>query len=304
MSWPRRSSGWPDRPVAGSSPMASHLPDVAYRVCEPDQRGYAGPMTDIKPLAMITGASSGIGLELAKQFAQHGFDLIVNAEHTGIDTAAAKLRAEGAEVIAVQADLRTPEGIQQLWTRVLATGRPLEAAALNAGVCRGGAFVDTDWADDLEILQLNVVATTALLKLVLVEMTGRNTGRVLVTSSIASTMPGSFQAVYNASKSYLQSLTEAVQNELKDTDVTITSLMPGPTDTEFFTRADMDDTPVGQGSKDDPAQVAEQGFQALMAGEKKLTAGSVKTKAQGLANKVLPDSLKGEAHRKMAEPQD
>src|SRR3954447_16551795 len=112
------------------------------RVCEPDRRGYAGPMTDIKPLAMITGASSGIGLELAKQFAQHGFDLIVNAEDTGIDTAAAKLRAEGAEVIAVQADLRTPEGIQQLWTRVLATGRPLEAAALNAGVGRGGAFVD------------------------------------------------------------------------------------------------------------------------------------------------------------------
>jgi len=274
------------------------------RVCEPDRRGYARPMTDIKPLAMITGASSGIGLELAKQFAQHGFDLIVNAEHTGIDTATAKLRAEGAEVIAVQADLRTPEGIQQLWTRVLATGRPLEAAALNAGVGRGGAFVETDWADDLEILQLNVVSTTALLKLVLVEMTGRNQGRVLVTSSIASTMPGSFQAVYNASKSFLQSLTEAVQNEVKDSAVTITSLMPGPTDTDFFSRADMDDTPVGQGSKDDPAQVAEQGFEALMAGEKKLVAGSLKTKAQGVANKVLPDALKGEAHRKMAEPQD
>src|SRR3954451_13358323 len=205
-------------------------------------------MTDIKPLAMITGASSGIGLELAKQFAQHGFDLIVNAEDTGIDTAAAKLRAEGAEVIAVQADLRTPEGIQQLWTRVLATGRPLEAAALNAGVGRGGAFVDTDWADDLEILQLNVVSTTALLKLVLVEMTGRNSGRILVTSSIASTLPGAYQPVYNASKSFVQSLTEAVQQELKDKDsaVTVTSLMPGPTDTEFFDRADLDDTPMGQ----------------------------------------------------------
>jgi short-subunit dehydrogenase len=261
-------------------------------------------MTDTKPLALVTGASSGIGLELAKQFARHGFDLVVNAEDPGLDSAAATLRTEGTEVVAVQADLRTPEGIEQLWTRVQALGRPLDAAALNAGIGRGGAFIDTDWADELAILQLNVVSTTALLKLVLVEMTGRNEGRVLVTSSIASTMPGSFQAVYNASKSYLQSLTEAVQNELKDTDVTITSLMPGPTDTNFFHRADMDDTTVGQGSKDDPAQVAEQGFEALMNGEKKLTAGSLKTKAQGLANKVLPDALKAEAHRQMAEPKD
>jgi short-subunit dehydrogenase len=261
-------------------------------------------MTDTKPLALVTGASSGIGLELARQFVQHGFDLVVNAEDAGIATAAATLRSEGAEVVAVQADLRTPDGIEQLWTRVQALGRPLDAAALNAGVGRGGAFIDTDWADELEILQLNVVATTALLKLVLVEMTGRNEGRVLVTSSIASTMPGSFQAVYNASKSYVQSLTEAVQNELKDTDVTITSLMPGPTDTDFFHRADMDDTKIGQGSKDDPAQVAEQGFAALMAGEKKLVAGSVKTKVQGVANKVLPDALKAEAHRQMAEPKD
>jgi len=261
-------------------------------------------MTETKPLALVTGASSGIGLELAKQFARHGFDLIVNAEDAGLEQAALLLRTEGADVVPVQADLRTPEGIQQLWTRVLAGNRPLDAAALNAGVGRGGAFVDTDWADDLEIMQLNVVSTTALLKLVLVEMTGRNEGRVLVTSSIAATMPGSFQPVYNASKSFLQSLTEAVQEELKDSAVTITSLMPGPTDTDFFSRADMDDTPVGQGSKDDPAQVAEQGFEALMSGERKVVAGSAKTKVQGLANKVLPDALKAKAHRQMAEPED
>jgi len=257
-----------------------------------------------KPLALVTGASRGIGLELAKQFAQHGFDLVVNAEDVEIEAAAVALRGEGADVVAVQADLRTATGIEQLWTRVQALGRPLDAAALNAGVGEGGAFVDNDWADEFEILQLNVVSTTALLKLVLVEMTGRNAGRVLVTSSIASTMPGSFQAVYNASKSYLQSLTEAVQNELKDSAVTITSLMPGPTDTDFFSRADMDDTPVGESSKDDPAQVAAQGFGALMAGERKLVAGSLKTKAQGVANKVLPDALKAQAHRKMAEPND
>jgi uncharacterized protein len=127
---------------------------------------------------------------------------------------------------------------------------------------------------------------------------------VLITSSIASTMPGSFQAVYNASKSFLQSFAEALQNELKDTGVTITSLMPGPTETNFFVRADMMDTEIGQSAKDDPAQVAKQGFEALMKGEDKLVAGSLKTKAQGVANKVLPDKLKAAAHRQMAEPQE
>ncbi len=261
-------------------------------------------MTDTKPLALVTGASSGIGFELAKQFAQHGFDLVIDAEDPTIDTAAARLRAEGTEVLPVQADLRTPDGIEKLWTTVQGLGRPLNAAALNAGVGRGGAFVDTDWADDLEIMQLNVVSTAALLKLCLVEMTGRNEGRVLVTSSIASTMPGAYQPVYNASKSFVQSLTEAVQQELKDSAVTVTALMPGPTDTDFFTRADLDDTAIGKGSKDDPAQVAAQGFEAMMSGEKKLTAGSLMTKVQGAANKVLPDAFKSSAHEAMAKPRD
>src|SRR4051812_4062462 len=132
-----------------------------------------------KPLALVTGASRGIGLELARQFASNGFDLVVNAEDIGIETAAATLRGEGADVVAVQADLRNADGIEQLWTRVQALGRPLDAAALNAGVGEGGAFVDNDWADEFAILQLNVVSTTALLKLVLVQMTGRNAGRVL-----------------------------------------------------------------------------------------------------------------------------
>src|SRR3954449_9163845 len=260
--------------------------------------------TQHKPLALVTGASSGIGLELARQFGQNGFDLVITAEDAGLSTAADDLRSTGAEVQTVQVDLRSPDGVRQLYATATAGGRALDAVALNAGVGQGGAFIDTDLADDQEIIDLNITSTVHLAKLVLREMAARDEGRVLITSSIASTMPGSFQAVYNASKSFLQSFAEALQEELKDTDVTITSLMPGPTDTNFFHRAEMDDTPVGQGSKDDPAQVAEQGFNALMKGEKKLTAGSLKTKAQGAANKVLPDALKGEAHRKMAEPQE
>lgn len=259
-------------------------------------------MTDTKPLALVTGASSGIGFELAKQFAEHDFDLVINAEDAGIHSAAEQLRATGAQIQAVQADLRAYDGVEQLYATIAATGRPVSAAALNAGVGQGGAFVDIDLADELEIIQLNVTSTVHLAKRLLRDMVARDDGRVLITSSIASTMPGSFQAVYNASKSFLQSFAEALQNELKDTNVVVTSLMPGPTDTNFFRRAAMQDTNVGQGSKDDPAEVAKQGFSALMKGEEKVLASSVKTKAQGIVNKVLPDKLKAAAHRKMAEP--
>ena len=259
-------------------------------------------MTDSRPLALVTGASSGIGFELAKQFAENGFDLVVNAEDVELAAAAQQLRGSGATVQEVQADLRTAEGVRVVWAAVSVAGRPLAAAALNAGVGQGGAFVDTDVEDEQEIIDVNVSSTVRLAKLVLRDMATRGEGRVLFTSSIASTMPGSFQAVYNASKSFVQSFAEALQEELKDSGVTITSLMPGPTETNFFHRADMDDTKVGSSNKDSAEQVAKQGFEALMKGEKKIVAGGLGTKAQGVAAKVLPDSLKGKMHRQMAEP--
>ena len=252
--------------------------------------------------AVVTGASSGIGLELALLLAADGHDLVLSAEDDGLEAAAARCRAAGVQVQAFRADLRRAEDVQALHEAVLATGRPLDVAVLNAGVGRGGAFVDSDLADLLEVVDLNVTSTMRLAKLVLRDMVAIDHGRVLFTSSIASEMPGPFQAVYNASKSFVQSLVEAVQNELKDTGVTITSLMPGPVETNFFHRADMDDTKVGSSSKDDAAQVAKQGFEALMKGEKKLVAGGLGTKAQGVAAKVLPDSVKGVLHRGMAEP--
>jgi short-subunit dehydrogenase len=254
-------------------------------------------------LAAVTGASSGIGLELARQFAQHDFDLVVVAEDDAIHPAAAELADLGVSVEAVQLDLATADGVDELWRRITAGGRPLDAVALNAGVGAGGAFAtDTKLEDELRLIDLNVRSTVHLAKHVVRDMVRRDEGRILFTSSIASTMPGAFQAVYNASKSFVQSFALALRNELKDTNVTITSLMPGPTDTEFFERADMLDTKVGAGEKDDPADVAADGFDALMAGDERVVSASLKTKLQGRGSRLLPDGAKAELHRRMAEP--
>lgn len=264
--------------------------------------------TATRPFAVVTGASSGIGLELAKQFASNGFDLLITAEDAELEAAATAVRAAGdANVETIQVDLATAGAVDELYARIKATGRPVDAIALNAGVGAGGSFAGpdadrTDLAQDLRIVDLNVRSTVHLAKHVVSDMVQRNEGRVLFTSSIASTMPGSFQAVYNASKSFVQSLALALRNELKDTDVTVTALMPGPTDTEFFERADMVDTKVGAGPKDDPADVARDGFEALMAGDERVVSHSAKTKAQGRGSRFLPDSAKAEMHRKMAEP--
>ena len=260
-------------------------------------------MTDTRPLALITGASSGIGYQLAQQFTTNGYDAIIAAEDGGIVTAAAALARGGASVEGFRVDLRDADGVEQLYKAVIEDGRPLAAAALNAGVGRGGRFVDTELADDFDIVDLNVRSTMHLAKLVLRDMAQRNRGKVLFTSSIASTMPGSYQPVYNASKSFVQSLAEAVRDELRGTHVTVTSLMPGPTDTNFFHRAKMADTAIGRmRNKDDPARVARQGFDALMRGDEKVVAESLSTKAIGLANKVLPDSVKAFANRVLSAP--
>jgi short-subunit dehydrogenase len=254
--------------------------------------------------AVVTGASSGIGLELAALLAEQGHDLLLCAEDEGLESAAERCRGAGVTVQTLQRDLRTPEAVEELYAAVAANGRPVDIAAVNAGVGRGGAFVDTPLPDLMEVVQLNVSSTMHLMHLLLTDMVERGAGRLLVTSSIASTMPGSFQAVYNASKSFVQSLAEALQDELKETGVTITSLMPGPTETNFFHRAEMDDTPLGEGKKDDPAAVARQGLEALMAGKPKVVAASLTTKAQELATKILPDQVKASLHRKQAEPLD
>jgi uncharacterized protein len=256
-----------------------------------------------RPLALVTGASTGIGLELARQFASHGYDLVIAAHDDPLDDARRELESTGAVVHGVRVDLAKGSGVDELWERVRATGRPLEAAALNAGRGAGGAFAGgTDLADELEIVDLNCRSTVHLAKHVATDMAARRSGRILFTSSIASTMPGTYQAVYNASKSFVQSFALALRKELEDTGVTVTSLMPGPTDTEFFDRADMGDTKVGAGDKDDPADVARDGFEALMNGDERVVSASMKTKLQARASRILPDKVKSAMHGDMAEP--
>jgi short-subunit dehydrogenase len=256
-----------------------------------------------RPLAVVTGASNGIGYELAKQFAQNGFDLLVTATGPSIDEAAQAFEKLGAKVETVQADLATYDGVETLYSRIQATGKPVDAIAINAGVGVGGDFArETDLQDELNLINLNVVSSVHLAKRVVKDMVERGKGRILFTSSIAAIMPGPFEAVYAASKAFIHSFSQGIRNELKDTGVTVTALMPGPTETNFFHRAGMDDTNVGASKKDDAAEVAKQGFEALMAGQDDIIAGSLKTKLQGNVSKVLPDTANAEMHRQLSEP--
>jgi len=256
-----------------------------------------------KPFAVVTGASSGIGYELAKQFAQNGFDLLVTATNSHINAVAKDFESLGANVQTVQADLATYDGVESLYSQIASTDRPVDAIALNAGVGVNGDFANgTDLRDEINLINLNVVSTVHLAKRVVKDMVDRGQGRILFTSSIAALMPGPFYAVYAASKSFVQSFAEALRNELKETGVTVTALQPGPTDTNFFERADMEDTAAGQGKKDDPAEVAKQGFDALMAGKDHVVAGSLKNKVQAAMTNVLPQTANAEIHRKMTEP--
>jgi short-subunit dehydrogenase len=255
-----------------------------------------------RQFALVTGASSGIGLELAKLFAEHDYDVVVAAEDAELDGAADAVRALGAQVEAVRVDLATRDGVEQLVARVQAAGRPLDALALNAGVGLGGAFLEQDLERVFNLIDLNVRSTVHLARRLMPAMVARGRGRVLVTSSIAALTPGTFQAVYNASKSFVHSWSEAVRNEIKDSGVTVTALQPGATETEFFHRAELDDTKIGQSKKDDPAKVARDGFEAMLAGKDHVVAGSFKNKVQAVLSEITPEPVKAEQHRKLAEP--
>ena len=238
-----------------------------------------------KPFAIVTGASSGIGLELAKICAQEGFDLLIAADRPDIQTAADQLRRLGAGVTAVETDLATTEGVDQLWAA--AAGRPVDALLANAGHGLGHGFLDQDFDDARHVIDTNITGTIYLVQLVARTMRTRGQGRILLTGSIAGFIPGTYQAVYNGTKAFVDSFSFALRAELKETGVTVTCLMPGATETDFFERADMLDTKVGQSKKDDAADVARVGFDAMMRGDGDVVSGW-KNKLQSAIANVTP----------------
>ncbi len=261
--------------------------------------GTASVDLQVRPVAVVTGASTGIGFELAKCCARGGFDLVVAADEPAINQAAATFRTLGVGVDAVEADLATMEGVNTLYGSL--HGRPVQALLANAGRGLGKAFFDQDFADVRRVIDTNITGTLYLLHKMGKEMRARGKGRILITGSIAGFIPGSFSAVYNGTKAFIDSFSFALRNELKDSGVTVTCLMPGATETEFFERAGMMDTSIGQSKKDDAADVAKIGFDAMMRGDGDVVSG-LKNKLQSAVASVTPSGALAEMHRKQAEP--
>jgi short-subunit dehydrogenase len=255
--------------------------------------------SDTRPLAIVTGASAGIGYELAKCCAEQGFDLLVAADQPSIHDTAQEFRALGAAVETFEADLATLDGVDQLYAAT--NGRAVEALLANAGHGLGHGFLDQNFDEVCHVIDTNITGTIYLIQKIGRDMRTHGRGRILITGSVAGFMPGSFQAIYSGTKAFLNSFSFALRNELKDTGVTVTCLMPGATETEFFERADMLDTAVGQQEKDDPVDVAKAGFEAMMQGEGDVVTGW-KNKLQTTMANVTPSDMLAERHRKIAEP--
>ena len=254
-----------------------------------------------RSLAIVTGASSGIGYELARCCVENGFDLVIGADDPDIEQAADEFRKAGATVKSICADLATLEGVDRLYGAAWELGRPVDALLANAGHGLGGGFLDQDFAEARHVVDTNITGTIYLIQKVGRDMRDRAQGRILITGSIAGFVPGSFQAVYNGTKAFIDSFSHALRNELKDTGVTVTCLMPGPTETRFFDRARMLATKIGNTAKDDPADVARTGFEAMMNGEGDVVAGW-KNKIESTVASVTPAAFLAERHRRMAEP--
>ncbi|MCE6950590.1 SDR family NAD(P)-dependent oxidoreductase [Cereibacter sphaeroides] len=252
-------------------------------------------------LAVITGASTGIGHELARCAAEDGCELILCADEPAIETVAEEMGRLGVPATACKADLSTEEGVETLWR--LIGDREVDYLMANAGRGLGHAFLDQQETDIEAVIGLNVTGTTLLLHRAAKAMQARGQGRILITGSIAGLMPGSHHAVYNATKAYLDTLSWGIREELSDSGVTVTCLMPGPTDTDFFRRADMLDTPVGQGKKDDAGMVAREGYRAMKRAASGVTTGFM-NKVQATLSGLVPDSVLAAMHRRMAEPQE
>lgn len=255
-------------------------------------------------LAVVTGASSGIGYELAAELARRGYDLVVASAGERLTEAARSLRAFGHSVIEFSVDLSAPDGVEQLWRQIEDMQKPVDVACINAGVGLGGLFQETDLNTELNMVNLNCASTIHLAKYVVRQMTARSEGKILFTSSIAGETVAPREAVYAATKAFVLSFAHSLRYELKDSGVTVTALQPGPTDTDFFHRAGMDETRVGSEGKSEsqPEDVARQGIDALFDGKDHVYAASLKTKIEGKLANAIPGEVKGAMHEKMARP--
>jgi uncharacterized protein len=249
-------------------------------------------------LAIVTGASSGIGLEIAKLAAADGYDLIVAADTPLID-ASQQLQGLGVEVTNVETDLASFEGVDRLLAAT--NGRRVDVLVANAGHGLGRAFLEQEPSEWRHVIDTNITGTVYLIQKVARDMVAVNEGKILITGSIAGHIAGAFQAVYNGTKAFVDSFSDALGNELKETNVTVTCLKPGATDTEFFERADMEDTKVGTMKKDDPADVAKTGWEGMKNGDRSVVHGMM-NKVQVAASKVLGGGISAELHRQQAEP--
>lgn len=255
-------------------------------------------------LALVTGASSGIGYWLARELAGRGYDLVVCSAGERLDKAVDDFQGSGVSVTPISSNLATREGVTELWQAVTNLSRSVDVACINAGIGVGGLFAETDLDTELKMVELNCVGVVHLAKYVVRHMVERNTGRILITSSIAGEMVAPREAVYAATKAFDLSFAHSLRYELRDTGVSVTALQPGPTDTDFFHRAGMDNTQTGTEGKHEsqPEDVARQGLDALFAGKDHVYAASFKTKLEGMVANAVPGAVKGAMHEKMAKP--
>ncbi|MEN0136551.1 MAG: SDR family NAD(P)-dependent oxidoreductase [Rhodococcus sp. (in: high G+C Gram-positive bacteria)] len=259
-------------------------------------------MSDPRPLAIVTGGSSGIGFELAKQFATHGYDVAISGQSERVFDSAAELRELGVDAYPHRGDAGTYDGVESFWNFVTDLGRPVEAAALNVGIGLGGAFVDNDLDEELKLIAINVTGTVHLAKRVVQHMAPEGRGRILIVSSVSATTPTPYETVYGPSKAFGFSFAESLREELRDSGVSVTALLPGATDSDFHANAGMGSTTIGSGPKNNKTEVARQGYEALMNGDDHVVGGDAATKQQAIDNRATPESVKAERMAELTRP--
>jgi short-subunit dehydrogenase len=256
--------------------------------------------------ALITGASSGIGRELANCFAQDKYNLVLVAlEPDLLDKAASEIRQQyGVEVTTITKDLFERDAPFEVYNEIKAKGTQIDVLVNDAGQGQYGTFDTTDINRELDIIQLNIGAYVVFAKLYLQEFKARNEGKILFVGSIAGELPGPLQAVYHGTKAFVNSFVESIQEENKDSNVTITNLLPGITKTDFFNKAHMTQAKnVADGQGMEAADVAKEGYKALMKGESRIIAGVMNNVQVGFS-KVMPYPLVAAQVHQQSKPVD